>query len=80
MNPAPVQDCPLAKKKTWIEIGLVDMAGTPVSGVRYAIFLGDGTKVEGSLDENGRARVDHIDPATCVVTFPDLDKAAWKPV
>ena len=78
MSPSPVQDCPL-KKKTWIEIALIGQDGEPVAGARYRIFLGDGTKMEGSLDGEGRARVDHIDPATCVVTFPDLDKDAWKP-
>jgi hypothetical protein len=79
MSPSPVQDCPL-QKKTWIEIALVGQDGKPVPDARYTIFLADGTKVEGNLDGDGKARVDHIDPGTSVVTFPDLDKGAWKPV
>ena len=34
---------------------------------------------DGTLDEKGHARVDHIDPGTCKVTFPNLDKDAWEP-
>jgi len=65
------------KKKTWIEIELVDEAGEPVPGESYEITLPDGSKATGSLDGKGFARVDGIDPGTCKVTFPNLDKDAW---
>jgi type VI secretion system secreted protein VgrG len=66
-------------KKSWIEIVLVDEEGKPMAGESYRITLPDGTSVaEGSLDENGFARVDNIDPGTCKVTFPKLDKDAWE--
>ena len=66
-------------KKHWIEIELVDEEGKPVPGEKYAITLPDGSTVaSGTTDENGRARVDGIDPGTCKVTFPNLDKDAWK--
>jgi hypothetical protein len=68
------------EKKSWIEIELLDEAGQPVPGEAYRITLPDGTTVaEGTTDEKGRARVDHIDPGTCKVTFPNLDKDAWEP-
>jgi type VI secretion system secreted protein VgrG len=68
------------QKKSWIEIELVDEDKKPVPGEKYRITLPDGsTLAEGTLDEKGRARVDGIDPGTCKVTFPDLDKDAWKP-
>lgn len=66
------------KKKTWIEIMLVDMEGKPVPGVRYRITLPSGEITEGTLNEFGQAGVYQIDPGNCKVTFPDLDKDAWE--
>ena len=68
------------EKKNWIEIELVDDNGKPVPGEKYRVTLPDGTTMdEGALDEKGRARIDGIDPGNCKVTFPNLDKDAWKP-
>ena len=67
-------------KKHWIEIELLDEDGNPVPGEPYRITLPDGTTVaSGTLDDKGWARVDHIDPGTCQVTFPNLDKDVWRP-
>lgn len=66
-------------KKSWIEIELKDEDGNPVPGERYRITLPDGSITEGTLDEKGLARVDHIDPGECQVTFPNLDEEAWEP-
>ena len=67
-------------KKSWIEIELVDEANQPVPGEQYKITLPDGEAVAGgTLDERGFARVDGIDPGTCKITFPDLNRDAWKP-
>ncbi len=67
-------------KKHYIEIELHDDAGNPVAGEPYKITLPDGTSVaDGTTDDKGYARVDNIDPGTCKVTFPNLDKDAWKP-
>ena len=67
------------KKKSWIEIELVDQDKQPVPGEPYRITLPDGeTVAEGTLDEKGFARVDGIDSGTCKITFPNLDKDAWK--
>jgi type VI secretion system secreted protein VgrG len=68
------------EKEHWIEIELLDEEGQPIAGEPYRITLPDGTTVaDGTLDEKGRARVDNIDPGTCKVTFPDLDKDGWEP-
>jgi type VI secretion system secreted protein VgrG len=66
-------------KKHWIEIELEDEDGNPIPGEPYSITLPDGSTVaDGTLDEKGTARVDHIDAGTCKVTFPRLDQEAWK--
>jgi type VI secretion system secreted protein VgrG len=59
---------------TWVEIELVDTAGKPVPNVRYRIELPDGQFQEGTLDGNGHARADEIEPGTCWISFPDYDK------
>jgi type VI secretion system secreted protein VgrG len=68
------------EKKHWIEIELVDKKNNPIPGEEYRITLPDGTTLAtGTLDHRGRARVESIDPGTCKVTFPKLDKKSWKP-
>ncbi|MCY7348885.1 MAG: hypothetical protein LH614_22065, partial [Pyrinomonadaceae bacterium] len=67
-------------KKSWIEIKLVDELDNPVPGERYRVTLPDGSTIaEGTLDEEGFARIENIDPGTCQVTFPRLDDSAWDP-
>jgi type VI secretion system secreted protein VgrG len=63
---------------SWIEIELVDEEDNPVPGERYQITLPDGSVARGTLDENGFARIDGIEPGTCQVTFPDFDQDAWE--
>ncbi|MBL8237607.1 MAG: hypothetical protein JNM66_09325 [Bryobacterales bacterium] len=65
--------------KTWVEMELVDAAGAPVAGQRFLCVLPDGDVREGQLNANGRVRFDDIDPGNCVFTFPDLDRADWRP-
>ncbi len=67
------------QKNSWIEIELIDEEDAPVPGEKYEITLPDGSVAKGTLDQNGFARVDGIDPGTCQITFPDLDKDAWEP-
>ena len=67
-------------KKSWIELQLVyESNGKPVPGMAFEVTLPDGQTVySGSLDDNGFARVDHIDPGSCQISFPYLDKEAWE--
>lgn len=67
------------KKKSWIEIHMVDEAKKPVTGQPFRVTMSDGeTVAEGCLDQNGLARIEGIDPGNCKVTFPRLDKDAWE--
>ena len=66
------------KKKSWIKLKLVDEEGKPVPGESYKVTLPDGRVASGSLNEKGEAEVKGIDPGSCKITFPNLDKDAWE--
>ncbi len=68
------------EKNSWIEIEMVDEEDEPVPGMAYRITLPDGTVADGTLDGEGFARVEGIEPGTCQITFPDLDKDAWEKI
>ena len=74
----PVKPCPLPQKPThWIEVQLLGEDNKPLPWAAYRAVLPDGTIVEGALDDQGFARIDHQPaPGTCQLTFPDLDKNA----
>jgi hypothetical protein len=63
---------------SWVEIELVGEDDKPIPGERYRITVPDGRAAEGTLDADGRARVDGFEPGYCTVAFPDLDKDAWE--
>lgn len=66
------------KETTWIEIELVNEADQPVPSERYEIKKGDEVIKKGTLDANGHARVTGLEPGSCEICFPDLDKEAWE--
>lgn len=63
---------------SWIEIEMVDEEDEPVPGEKYKITLPDDSVAEGTLDENGFARVEGFEKGTCKVCFPDMDAEAWE--
>lgn len=69
---------PERQKTSWVAIRLVDDRGTPVPYKRYRIETPEGQTREGILDDQGRARVDGIEPGTCKVSFPGLDSRMWR--
>jgi hypothetical protein len=69
-----------AAVKTWIAIQLTDEDGNPVPDVAYSVTLPDGPVMTGSLDDQGFARFDDIDPGKCLVSFPEIHAKEWKPV
>ena len=76
----PTEEEAQERKLTWIEIELVGEDDKPIPGEAYKITLPDGRVTGGTLDEKGFARVEGIEPGTCKVTFPDLDKEAWEKI
>lgn len=67
-----------AVQTSWIAIKLIDMDDKPVPGEQYELELPDGSVASGTLDDKGFARVDGIEPGTCKVRFPRLDRRAWE--
>ncbi len=53
-----------------------DRYGKPVPGQDYRIELPTGEVYTGTLDDKGEAKVEHIDPGTCKVSFPGM--ADWR--
>jgi type VI secretion system secreted protein VgrG len=68
------------EEKSWIEIELVDEEDNPVPGEKYKVTLPNGKVAQGTLDQNGFAHIGGIDPGTCQITFPNLDKDAWEKI
>ncbi len=62
----------------WIEIELVGEDNKPIPNEKYKIVLPDGSIKEGKLDQNGWSRVEGNPAGRYEVTFPELDKDAWK--
>jgi hypothetical protein len=66
--------------KTWISIRVLDEDGNPVPDVAYSVTLPDGSIMTGSLDDQGSARFDDIDPGLCQVSFPEIHAKEFKRV
>ena len=77
---APAAAKTAATELTWITIQLLGEDDEPIPNIRYRIDLPDGGTRDGRLDDKGLARVRGIEPGHCVVTFPELDEAAWAPL
>jgi hypothetical protein len=65
---------------SWVEIELLGEDDSPIPGEKYALKLPGGKLMEGTLDQEGKVRVEAIPPGLCQVSFPALDKGAWSPV
>ena len=61
--------------KDWIEIELKDREGQPIPDERYVVELPDGQQKEGTLDQQGKAKLDEVPPGRVKVQFPDYGAA-----
>lgn len=66
------QESGILKFKDYVELELVNAAGEPIPNIEYEITLPDGSKQDGQLDENGKARIDGIPPGVIEVKYKDL--------
>jgi hypothetical protein len=74
----PSQFAQMVKEKHWVAIELVDEEGNGVEGVSYSIIAPDNQEYTGRTDATGSARLDNIPAGQCKISFPDLDKDAYK--
>ena len=55
----------------WMDIVLQDQDGNPIPNKRYRLYLANGEIREGQLDDNGRAREEHVPPGRSRLVFSD---------
>ena len=51
-----------------------------MSGEKYRVQLPDGSIQEGTLDDEGVAFFEGIDPGGCSFMFPERDESEWEAV
>jgi type VI secretion system secreted protein VgrG len=76
----PKKDAPPPPNRTWIELELVDEADKPVPGEPYEVELPNGKIASGTTGADGVARVTGVEPGSCKIRFPRLDKDAWEKI
>lgn len=66
------------KEKSWIALKLKDKeSGKGIAGEPYEVKLADGSVATGTLDSQGEAKVDGVDPGNCEITYPNLHEKKW---
>jgi hypothetical protein len=63
-----------SKTDTYLGIELVDTDKAPVPFARFIVTPPGKTPIEGTLDVNGKVRIEGLDPGTCQIVFPNLDR------
>jgi len=64
--------------KTWVEILLQDANKEPVAGEPYEVELPDKKIATGTTGADGVARIEGVEPGSCKIRFPRLDKNSWR--
>ena len=65
------------EEASWIVIELVDLNEKPVVGAKYLVTASDDKEHDGTLDADGRARIEPIAAGTAKITFPEYDRTSW---
>lgn len=61
---------------TWVVIELEDDDGNPVADEPYELVTKTGKVIKGSLDGNGYARIEGVDPGKVEISFPNQPQGA----
>ena len=62
---------PILDFKDWVEIEVVDAGGSALANVEYKVVCPDGTEMTGTLDGEGKARIENIPPGTKKILIDD---------
>jgi hypothetical protein len=65
-------------ERTWVEVELLGEDGIGIAGEAFLLVTPEGREVRGKTDARGRARVEDIPAGQCRISFPRLDKEAWR--
>ncbi|UCF85624.1 MAG: hypothetical protein JSV50_08335 [Desulfobacteraceae bacterium] len=68
------QESGLLEFKDWIEVGLKDGYGAPIKDKKFVIICAGGSKKEGKLDSNGKAKLEDIPPGPYEIDFPEISE------
>ena len=68
------QESGVLKFKDWIEIKLIDSYRSPIGDEKYVLYLVNGQKKKGKLDENGYAKIEDVPPGKYKIEFPELSE------
>jgi hypothetical protein len=74
-NQPMIQCC--ANSPHWIEFQLVDQDNNPVPGEPYKVRLSDQSIFTGTLDNDGKVRIDSIVAGQATICFTGMDKKEW---
>lgn len=66
-------DSGLLEFKDWIEISLIDDEGNPMVDEIYILHFPDGTQKKGSLDREGKAKIEDLPPGLIKIEYPDQE-------
>ncbi len=60
------------EKDGWIGIELLDTKKRPVAHAEFIVTPPNHDPVKGNLDAFGKARIEGVDPGSCIIEFPKL--------
>ncbi len=62
-----------------LNLALTDAQGAPVTGAAYRITQANAPAVDGTLNDEGTAKVSGLLAGACEISFPDYDATDWLP-
>lgn len=61
-------------KEGWIGLEVADTRKRPLANEDFVVTPPNHEPIRGKLDANGKARIEGIDPGTCQIEFPQIDR------